>query len=201
MLHEYSPIPSSHWKRKQDVSPKRRNKHYHPPCCNNLKDHNCNKNWEHENVIILKWPLPDTKCVAVLGLRFLSGECLLGRESVLFSGCRHFGGTLCFQQGRQCTYKRNIQARSPNHCCRGKNQDVLHILNVCVCSLSYPACKAHAPYYIVWLYHIFPHYLINVTLFGTIMENKMCVLIFCTNFVWNISHSKKNSARYCHKCA
>ena len=23
-------------------------------------------------------------------------------------------------QDRQCTHKRNIQARSPNHCCRGK---------------------------------------------------------------------------------
>jgi hypothetical protein len=28
----------------------------------------------------------------------------------------------------------------------------------------------------------------------------MCVLMFYTHFVSNISHSKKNSARYCHKC-
>jgi hypothetical protein len=28
----------------------------------------------------------------------------------------------------------------------------------------------------------------------------MCVLIFSTTFVWNISHSKKNSASYYHKC-
>jgi hypothetical protein len=27
----------------------------------------------------------------------------------------------------------------------------------------------------------------------------MCVLIFSTTFIWNISHSKTNSARYCHK--
>jgi hypothetical protein len=33
------------------------------------------------------------------------------------------------------------------------------------------------------------------------MEHKMCVLIFSTTFVWNISHSKKNSRRYYHKCA
>ena len=26
----------------------------------------------------------------------------------------------------------------------------------------------------------------------------MCVWIFCTTFVWNISHSNTNSARYCH---
>ena len=30
----------------------------------------------------------------------------------------------------------------------------------------------------------------------TIIEHKMCVLIFSTSFVWNISHSKKTWARY-----
>jgi hypothetical protein len=33
-----------------------------------------------------------------------------------------------------------------------------------------------------------------------VAEYKMCVLIFPTNFTLNISRSKKNSARYCHKC-
>ena len=28
----------------------------------------------------------------------------------------------------------------------------------------------------------------------------MCVSIFSTTFVWNVSYSKKNLARYCHKC-
>jgi hypothetical protein len=28
----------------------------------------------------------------------------------------------------------------------------------------------------------------------------MCDLISSTTFIWNISHFKKNSARYCHKC-
>jgi hypothetical protein len=32
-----------------------------------------------------------------------------------------------------------------------------------------------------------------------IVENIICVLIFTTTSVWNISHSKKNSAKYCHK--
>ena len=31
------------------------------------------------------------------------------------------------------------------------------------------------------------------------IEHKVCVLIFCTKFVINISHSKKNSARYYQK--
>ena len=33
------------------------------------------------------------------------------------------------------------------------------------------------------------------------IEHTMCVLIFSTTFVWNISHAKKNSARFCHKCS
>jgi hypothetical protein len=43
---------------------------------------------------------------------------------------------------------------------------------VCVCAcvcLSYPECNAHAPYCHLWstpLWNIFPHYLINGTVFG-----------------------------------
>jgi hypothetical protein len=40
-----------------------------------------------------------------------------------------------------------------------------YIFRVCVYSLSYPACKAHALYFIVLRYHIFPHYLTNCTNF------------------------------------
>jgi hypothetical protein len=67
-----------------------------------------------------------------------------------------------------------------------------YIFWVCVCSLRYPACKAHAPYchsLAVRLYHIFRHYLIN----GTIFVKKSLASI---TFVWNIFHSKKKWARY-----
>jgi len=33
------------------------------------------------------------------------------------------------------------------------------------------------------------------------IEHKIRVLIFCTTFVWNASHSKRSSTRFCHKCA
>jgi hypothetical protein len=49
------------------------------------------------------------------------------------------------------------------------------------------------------LYNIFPHYSTNGTIFEgkkNIFEHKMCVLIFPTAFVSNISHLKKNRERY-----
>jgi hypothetical protein len=53
---------------------------------------------------------------------------------------------------------------------------------VCICSLIYLACKALASYYIVmwfvWLYHIFPKYLINATIFGRNLFNMKCVFWF-----------------------
>jgi len=76
-----------------------------------------------------------------------------------------------------------------------------YIFWVYVSGLSYTACKAHTLFHLrpIWLFHIFPHYLINGTIFGTKLLNIKCVLIFSTTFVWKISHSKKNLARY-HIC-
>jgi len=57
------------------------------------------------------------------------------------------------------------------------------------------------------LCNIFPRYFIKGTIFGgggrggeKNTEHKMCVLFFSTTFVWKISYSKKNWARYGHKC-
>jgi hypothetical protein len=44
--------------------------------------------------------------------------------------------------------KRNTEARSRNHF-RRKQQVLTYSVRVSVCSFSYPACKAHSPYYIV----------------------------------------------------
>jgi hypothetical protein len=107
------------------------------------------------------------------------------------------------RQDRQSTYKRNIYARSRNHCCCEKVTSITH--SVCVCVYpSYPACKAHAPYYIficglsvsTILFNLIP----QTARFsrgggGGVNEHKLCILIFSTTFVWNISHSKNEWMR------
>jgi hypothetical protein len=62
-----------------------------------------------------------------------------------------------------------------------KKSDKYCILWVCVCNLSYPACKAHAPYCHLWLiqlYNIFPLFLIKGTIFERKLLNKKCVFIY-----------------------
>jgi len=63
-----------------------------------------------------------------------------------------------------------------------------YTFSVCVCSLSYPACNMREPYCHLWpvqLYNIFPHHLINCTIFGEkkVIEHKTCVVFFTTS-VW-----------------
>ena len=56
-----------------------------------------------------------------------------------------------------------------------------YIFWVCVCSLRYLACNAHAPYCHLWpvlLYDIFPHYLINGKIFQKTLLNTKCVFWF-----------------------
>jgi len=98
-------------------------------------------------------------------------------------------------------HKRNIEARSLNRCCRGNAINITYSEGVSVA--LHPACNANAPYCHLWpvrLYDNFPHYLIKDTILGKkITEYKMCVLIFSKTFLFlNISHSKKNRARYYH---
>jgi hypothetical protein len=83
-----------------------------------------------------------------------------------------------------------------NNYCYGKTISTTY--SECVCSLSYPACSAHAQYC---------HLAVPCcsTLFhkrhdfgGKNTEHKMCVSISSLTYAWHISHSDMNSARYYH---
>ena len=54
---------------------------------------------------------------------------------------------------------------------------------VCVCSLTYPACNAHAPNCHLWLHplYIFPHYLTE----GKNCEKKNTEHKMCFDFLYN----------------
>jgi hypothetical protein len=86
----------------------------------------------------------DVKCYALLSLGVVWVVLSVHTLAILLPGKDH---TACIaiwvgsvpqlvwtwlqrEQDRKCTYKRNIEAHSHNHCYRGKA--VLHILNVCV---------------------------------------------------------------------
>ena len=79
------------------------------------------------------------------------------------------------------------------------------VMNVRACSLAYSARNAYGPHCDVicslWLHPVFRRYHIN----GMIFEKRsfwtwnVC-FDFLSSFVWNISNSKNNSERYCHKC-
>ena len=101
----------------------------------------------------------------------------------------------------QATYiQHNTDAGSCNHCFCGKPVSITH--SDCVSAALVTQQAMHMPHIVchLWpaqLYNIFPHYLINGKGFRKkVKEHEMNVLIFFTTFVRNISHSKKNWARY-----
>jgi hypothetical protein len=101
-----------------------------------------------------------------------------------------------WEQDRQYTCKHNIEACSPNQCCRvivtyAERERERERESVRVCSFSYQAFKAHTSYYIVICG------LSGSTIFFHIsqkwyhfrkkgFQNKICVLICSTTYVWNI---------------
>jgi hypothetical protein len=75
---------------------------------------------------------------------------------------------------------------------------------LCICSLRYAACNAHAPYCHLWptrLYYIFPNYLINGTIFEkeNLLNTNVCFYSLY-NLYTKLFYWKKNWARHDYKC-
>jgi hypothetical protein len=104
---------------------------------------------------------------------------------------------------RKCAYKRNIEARLPNHFCIGKAISITYStlgLQPSLSSMQSTCAILHYYLWPVWLYRVFPRYLTNGTIFGKTLLNVKCVLIFSAKSVRNNSDSQKNSARYHNEC-
>ena len=78
-----------------------------------------------------------------------------------------------------------------------EKQSVLQIL-ICICSLSYPVCEVHVPYYTVHCsvsgpYCIFPPYLMN----GMILGKKLWNIYFLNRIVKHTQdHNSQKSTQW-----
>jgi hypothetical protein len=115
---------------------------------------------------------------------------------------KRYGRLRASRQPVECTY--NITCRRCRATIVAVESNKCYIFWVCVYSLRYLLSKAH----MLWLSPLACPTLHFSTLSRErhdfrgekIIEHKMCVLIFATTFVWNVSHSRKNWAIYGKKC-
>jgi len=83
--------------------------------------------------------------------------------------------------------------------------NMYYIFWVCVCSLSYPACNAHASYCHLWPCPTLQYIFHIISEWNDFLEKKnywtsnVCFDFLC-NFFWNISHYNKNWGRCDQKC-
>ena len=94
---------------------------------------------------------------------------------------------------------------SHNHCCLGKALSITY--SECVpiflnqLSGMQSTCAAlYCHLWSLWLYHIFPYYLINGTIFIKNVLNIKCVFQFSLQLLSETFLILENSVRYCHKC-
>jgi len=80
-------------------------------------------------------------------------------------------------QDRSGRRKHNIEARSRNHCCHQRTKSITYSVALVIQHVKpMPHIILH-----LWpdrLYHIFPHYLNNGTIFEKKIQHKMCVFCF-----------------------
>jgi hypothetical protein len=112
-------------------------------------------------LILLSWMSAKTKCGTGFNIEFLVQT---WPDNIM-------------KQDRQCTYNLTLR-RGRATTVAVKKQWVFHSYSVCVCSLRYPACNAHAPCFSLWpapFYNTFSHYLTK----GKIFEKKKQLNMKC----------------------
>ena len=81
--------------------------------------------------------------------------------------------------------QRYIEVCSRYHCSHGKAMSITSFECVALTLVTQHAKRIRR--WSVHLHCIFPHYLINATIFRkNVIERNACVLVFSTTFVWNI---------------
>jgi len=82
-------------------------------------------------------------------------------------------------QNSQCTYKRNTEARSRNHCCGGKATSITKSVFVALVIQHAMRMRLTVICGLPGFYSIFPHYLINCMIFEEkkVTEYELCVLL------------------------
>ena len=96
----------------------------------------------------------------------------------------------------------NVNGRSQNHCSLGEAISITCSECVSVALVSQHAKRMRRiilSKWPVWLYYIFPYYLIDGTIFGKLFWIYN-LFRFSPQFCLKLSHSKKNWARDYHKC-
>jgi hypothetical protein len=107
-------------------------------------------------------------------------------------------------QDKHCTY--NVTVRRVHVTIVAVEKQFLIPYSDCMfCNLIYPACTVHAPIILSIVSCLgFPYFSAlshrrHAFRKKTVTDIK-CVLVFFTTFVWKISHTRKNSTRYCYIC-
>jgi hypothetical protein len=107
------------------------------------------------------------------------------------------------KQNKQCMYKHNIEACSHSHCCHWKTVSITYSECVFVAlGILHKMCMRHivtcgsCP--ALQYFSTLPDKWLDFQ-GKKVTKHNMCVLSFPTMFIWNISQSEENSARYYHK--
>jgi hypothetical protein len=137
----------------------------------------------------------------------------LGKADIFFRQCCQY-----YKCTREATYvSHNLEARSHNHCGRGKSISIAYSVCVCVCvcvsvclsvclsvcSPSYPSMQSacavwYCPLWPVCFCHIFTRYLINGTIFGKKLLHTKCVFWFSVQVLSETF--LRHTLRVCNTC-